>query len=84
MTDLSRIKTLAGLTESVSIDENDRASTADEIAANNSWQWVSNDIDRNAHGAAIWGLFMQYETDELMRVHRQFKREERRDRGDDE
>lgn len=55
---------------------------ASETAARQAHHWVQHDADPNQMKAAVWGLFMEFEPEELAKLHQQFKAEEAAERGD--
>lgn len=77
MNDLDRVKHLAGIQEdSVSTD------TVSAAAAQKAYSWVEHELDREQMKAAVWGLFMQYTPNELMRIHAEFKKVEDQSHGE--
>ena len=71
MSDLDRVRHLAGIREdSVSAD------TVSAAAAQKAYGWVEHELDQEQMKAAVWGLFMQYTPNELMRIHAEFKKVE--------
>ena len=69
MSDLDRVKHLAGIQEdSVSAD------SVSSAVAQKAYGWVEHELDQEQMKAAVWGLFMQYTPNELMRIHAEFKK----------
>lgn len=57
-------------------EEDDYASNISyEAVARKSHQWVDSEVDGAQMRSAVWGIFMQYEPDELRRLHQEFKQE---------
>ena len=73
MSDLDRIKQLAGVREGAILSENVENQIGDA-----SHQWVENDMSIEQLRGAVWAIFMQYQPEELVRLHRRFKADERR------
>lgn len=71
MNDIERVKHLAGINESP-VDAEDICNSV----AQKAHSWVEYDVSPEQMKAAIWGLFMQFEPEELARIHRHFKNTE--------
>ena len=85
MTDLNRIKQLAGLTESARTQsEMDPPSTVQDRMAASAHHWVNHDIDLNAMKAATWAILMNFDSQQLSMLHTEFHQEQAADRGDEE
>lgn len=49
--------------------------SANEEVARKSHSWVDSDVNRDQMRSAVWGIFMQYEPNELYKLHKEFKQE---------
>jgi len=76
MRELNRIKELAGITESSTIGPGARA-------AKQAYHWVDSDISIAEMYAATWALFMEFDPNELRRLHVEFKNNLNRDLTDE-